>query len=303
MYKRLLIALVFVSILLSACSANAYPSSNLNTAEQSQAIKVLATESFLGDIAQNVAGERLHIETLIPPGMDAHEFEPTPQDLVRITQSQTLIVNGLGYEAWLKTTLESVSDQQLVIVASNGITLTGDDPHVWMNPLNVIRYVENIRDGLAQADPSGKDIYAQNAETYIAQLKDLDGWAKNEVNQIPVEKRLLVTNHDALGYFARAYGFKIVGAVIPSVTDQASPSAREMAALIKTIKSSGAPAIFMDVDENQTLAEQIAVETGVTLVTDIYVEGISTPDGPAPTYIDMIKHDVSQIVGTLRLRP
>jgi len=294
-----LVFLILFCTMMSSCA---------NAGVETEGVKVLATESFLGDIAQNVAGTRLRVETLIPAGADPHEFEPAPADVVAITKSQVLIANGLGYEAWLSKTLENMDSQQLVIIASEGLTPSTDisgenpdgDPHMWMNPLNVIRYVENIRDGLTEADPEGTKVYAQNAQDYITKLKDLDQWVKNEVSQIPQEKRLLVTNHDALGYFANTYGFKIVGAVIPSVTDQASPSAQEMAALIDTIKSSGAPAIFMDIKENSIVAEQIAAETGVRLINDIYVEGISGPDGPAPTYIDMIKHDVLQIVSVLR---
>jgi ABC-type Zn uptake system ZnuABC Zn-binding protein ZnuA len=123
---------------------------------------------------------------------------------------------------------------------------------------------------------------------------------KTEVNQLPPEKRLLVTNHDALGYFAQTYGFQVLGAVIPSVTTEASPSAQQMANLIETIKSSGAPAIFLDIGENQDLAQQIASETGAKVITDLYVETISAVDGPAPTYIEMIKHDVSTIVSALK---
>ncbi len=166
--------------------------------------------------------------------------------------------------------------------------------------MNVIHYVEHIRDGLSQTDPAGKETYTANADDYIAKLKDLDQWIKTNVAALPIEKRLLVTNHDALGYFSEAYGFKVVGAVIPSVTTEASPSAQQMAGLIDTIKSSGAPAIFLDVGENQKLAQQIASETGVKVVTDLYVESISTADGPAPTYIDMIKHDVNSIVEALK---
>ncbi len=300
---NLFIVLALICTLLNACT-----SENSNGSAQPGSLKVLATESFLGDIAQNVAGERVKIETLIPFGVDPHSFEPKPQDITGIEQSQVLIANGLGYETWLKKTLDNIGGQRLVIVATNGLTSNSDpsgehpdgDPHMWMNPLNVIKYVQTIRDGLSQADPTGKDIYTKNADAYIAKLKDLDGWVKNQVNQLPTEKRLLVTNHDALGYFATAYDFKVVGAVIPSVTDQASPSAKEMADLIKTIKSSAAPAIFLDIGENQVLAQQIASETGVKVVTDLYVEGTSAPDGPAPTYIDMIKHDVSEIIAALK---
>jgi ABC-type Zn uptake system ZnuABC Zn-binding protein ZnuA len=171
---------------------------------------------------------------------------------------------------------------------------------MWMDPLNAINYVEKIRDGLSQADPAGKTIYSQNATAYIAKLQALDLWVKQQVNQLPANKRLLVTNHDALGYFAQAYDFKIIGAVIPSVTTDASPSAQQLASLIDTIKKSGAPAIFLDIGESQNLADQIASETGVKVVTDLYVESTSGPNGPAPTYIDMIKYDVTTIIAALK---
>lgn len=296
------VMLGLLSVMLNACATT--PS----LTEQPQRLKVLVTESFLGDIARNVAGDRLQVEILLQPGVDPHGFEPTPQDLAKMAQSQILIVNGLGYETWLKKALENVNHQQRMIVASNGITPNVDpsgehadgDPHLWMNPLNVICYVENIRDGLSQADPAGKNVYAQNAESYIAKLKDVHQWATDATGKIPAEKRLLVTNHDALGYLAQAYGFKIVGAVIPSVTTGAAPSARQMTELIDTIKHSGAKAIFLDIGENQALARQIADETGLQVVTDLYVETLSSADGPAPTYLEMIKYDVSRIVSTLK---
>ena len=301
MNKRIYVYLILL-LVMTACSPASKPG------PMTTGPHVLATETFLGDIAQNVAGDRLKVETLLRATVDPHEFQPTPQDAVKISESQMLIVNGLGYETWLTKTLENTSGQRLVVVASKGLTPNPDpsgehpdgDPHMWMNPLNVIQYVENIRDGLAQVDPAGKDVYATNADVYIAKLKELDQWVKGEVAQLPTEKRLLVTNHDALGYFAQAYGFKVVGAVIPSVTTEASPSAQQMAGLIDIIKSSGAPAIFLDIGENQNLAKQIASESGANVVTDLYVESISTMDGPAPTYIDMIKHDVSVIVDALR---
>jgi len=303
MHKRnLFIISTLLIILLNACGAGpAVPT-------QPGGLKVLAAETFLADIAQNVAGKRLHVETIIPVGVDPHAFEPRPQDMTAISQSQVLIVNGLGYETWLKKTLTDIGSQQQVLVAATSLAPNPDpsgehpdgDPHMWMNPLNVITYVQNIRDGLTSADPAGREVYAANAAAYIAQLNDLDGWVRSQVAQLPAGKRLLVTNHDALGYFARAYGFTVVGAVIPSVSDQASPSAKELAELIGTIKSSAAPAIFLDIGENRVLAQQIAAETGVKVITDLYVEGTSAPDGPAPTYIDMIKHDVTQIVSALK---
>jgi zinc/manganese transport system substrate-binding protein len=278
-------------------------------AAQSQpaTLNVLATESFLGDIAQNVAGNRIKVDTLLPVTVDPHEYEPKPQDMTRLAQSQVLIVNGLGYETWMQKTMSSLGGQRLMIVASNGLTPNPDpsgqhpagDPHMWMDPLKTINYVEQIRDGLAQADPAGKAIYSQNAAAYIAKLKTLDQWVREQVNPLPVNKRLLVTNHDALGYFAQAYDFKIIGAVIPSVTTDASPSAQQLASLIDTIKKSSARVIFLDIGENQNLAEQISSETGTKVVTGLYVESTSGAAGPAPTYIDMIKYDVTTILAAL----
>jgi zinc/manganese transport system substrate-binding protein len=296
-------ACVFVAVfLLTACSGLA------SAPAQADSLKVLATETFLRDIAQNVAGERLTVQGLLPATVDPHEYEPSPQDVAKVADSRVLIVNGLGYEEWLKRTLDNVGGQRLVITATDGLSPRADpsgehpdgDPHMWMDPTNVVRYVENVRDGLSQADPAGREVYTTNADAYIAKLKDLDGWIKSEVAKLPPEKRLLVTNHDALGYFAQAYGFTVVGAVIPSVTEQASPTAQQMAGLIETIKRSGAPAIFLDVGENQKLAQQVAAETKSQVVTDLYVESLSAPDGPAPTYIDMMKHDVSDIVAALK---
>ena len=301
MKKNFLLVCV-LALLLAACApAN-------STSSQAGGLHVLATETFLGDIAQNVAGQRLKVDVLLTPGIDPHEFQPTPKDAIKISDSQVLIINGLGYEAWLTKSIEDSGGQRLVVVATDGLTPNPDpsgehpdgDPHMWMNPLNVIHYVENIRDGLSKVDPAGKDTYAANATAYIAKLNDLDQWVKGEVAQLPADKRLLVTNHDALGYFSEAYGFKVVGAVIPSVTNEASPSAQQMASLIETIKSSGAPAIFLDISENQKLAQQIASESGAKVDTDLFVETLSAPDGPAPTYLDMIKHDVTSIVDALK---
>ena len=303
MIKHFIFSLILTLALTSACS----PSAKAETPTNGE-LKVLATETFLGDIAQNIAGDRLKIETLLPVTVDPHEFQPVPQDVIEISQSQVLIINGVGYESWLTKELENSEGQRLVIIASEGLTPNPDpsgehidgDPHMWMNPLNVVHYVENIRDGLIQADPQGKDAYSANADSYIASLRDLDGWVRNEVSQLPADKRQLVTNHDALGYFAQAYGFTVVGAVIPSVTDEASTSAKEMADLIDTIKSSGVPAIFLDISENPELAQQVATESGAKVVTDLYVETLSAPDGPTPTYIEMIKHDVTVIVDALK---
>jgi zinc/manganese transport system substrate-binding protein len=266
---------------------------------------VLAAETWLADIAQNVAGERVHVDTLLSPGVDPHEFQPAPQDAIRIAQANVLIVNGLGYETWLSKSLQNADSNTQVVEAFTGPALftprqPDADPHAWMNPLLVRNYVQHIRNALDQIDPAGKQVYDENAAAYIQKLNALDTSIKIQVAQIPPEKRLLVTSHDSLGYFAAAYGFQIVGAVIPSVSSEASPSAQHMAALINTIQRTKAPAIFLDASENRNLAQQIASSTGAKVVSDLYVETLSASGGPAATYVDMMQHDASAIVGALK---
>jgi len=267
---------------------------------------VLATTTFLADIARNVAGDRIAIESLLPFGANPHSYQPIPGDVVKISKSTVLIVNGLDYEQFLAPLLENAGGERLIITASNGLEPrqmkeegnTVTDPHMWLAPNRVIKYVENIRDGLSQSDPDGAAIYKSNADTYIAKLQELDGWIKEQVSQIPSEQRLLVTNHESLGYFSEQYGFTVIGEVLQSVSSVASPSAKQMAALVDQIKSSGAPAIFLDASDNPTLAQQIASETGVNVVTDLHLESLTDGD-PAGTYIDMMKYNVTEIVNAL----
>jgi len=264
----------------------------------------MAVESFLADIAQNVAGYRITVETLIPLGVDPHAYQPTPRDAATVADCSVLILNGAGIEAFLDPLLVNAGGQRRVITASAGLTPRPDaqgehpqgDPHFWLDPNNVVKYVENIRNGLTQADPEGASVYAANAAAYIEQLKALDLWIAQQAATVQPERRLLVTNHESLGYFADRYGFTVVGAVIPSVSTDASPTAQQMAALIEQIKATGAPAIFLETGANPQLAQQIAAETGVKVVADLYTHSLSAPDGPAPTYIDMMKYNVSRIV-------
>jgi ABC-type Zn uptake system ZnuABC Zn-binding protein ZnuA len=262
--------------------------------------RVLAAESFLADIAQHVAGDRLSVEALLPPGVDPHEFQTSPRDAIKIAEARLFIVNGMGYESWL-TTLAAAPGDQILIEASTGVVpaVTGD-PHQWMDPRQVVRYTENIRDGLSGADPAGSAVYAANAQAYILQLRELDEWIKDEVAALPTDRRVLVTNHDALRSFAAAYGFRVVGLVVPGFSTEAKPSAQQMAGLIDTIRLQQVPVIFLDISENQELADQIASESGARVVTGLYVETLSGPNGPAPTYLGMLKHDVNLIVDALK---
>lgn len=329
--KKLIITILSLltvsSLLLSACQQG--PPSAPGTTETANSlvsqevdVKVLAVETFLAEIAQNVAGDRVKVESLVPQGVDPHVFQPTPQDVAKIAESQVLILNGAGFEEWAAETLENAGGERAVIEASAGLTSReareGEDaanavepnseeeqhhegdPHFWLDPLNVVKYVENIRDGLIATDPEGKEIYTQNAAAYIVQLNELDAWIKEQVAVIPEDLRLIVTNHESFGYFADRYGFQIIGTVIPSVSTGASPSAQELARLVDHIRTSGAVAIFLETGSNPKLAEQIAQETGVKVVSDLYTHSITEPGGKAPSYIDMMKYNVLAIVEALK---
>ena len=303
-----LLTLVLVLSVVSGCGA-------VTPAGQSGAspttLKVLAVETFLADMAQNVAGDRLTVDALMPVGVDPHAFEPVPEDITRVVKSDVLIVNGAGLEEFLDRLLTNAGGKRQLIETSAGLTprqpQQGEapsdhpdgDPHFWLDPMMAVRYVANIRDGLSKADPAGAATYAANADAYIQKLKDLDGWIKEQVSRIPEKDRLLITNHESLGYFADRYGFIIVGTILASVSTSASPSARELAQLVTEIRQTGARAIFLETGANPQLAKQVAQDTGVRVVEDLYTHSISL-GAPAPTYIDMMKVNTTKIVDALK---
>jgi ABC-type Zn uptake system ZnuABC Zn-binding protein ZnuA len=275
--------------------------------------RVLAIESFLADMAQNVAGDRLKVDTLIPIGVDPHSFEPAPSDIRKVTDSSVLIVNGAGFEEFLDKLVKNAGGKRVVIEAAAGLTsrqpregeppLDPDhqgDPHFWLDPNNTIRYVENIRDGLSQADPAGAATYATNATAYISKLKDLDQWMAEQVKQIPPARRLLVTNHESFGYFADRYGFKVIGTIMPSVSTSASPSAQQLAQLIDHVKQAQVRAVFLETGSNPQLAKQLAQDTGIQIVTELFTHSTTVANGPAPTYLEMMKYNTRAIVDALK---
>lgn len=292
--KRIALSWIFIlALALASCSGVNAPD-------------ILTTSTILADVTRNVVGDRFSVGPLLPVGADPHSYQPTPQDTAKISESKVLVINGAEYESFLGSLIESADGQRPVIDASAGVRLltdaqngTGIDPHLWLDPNNVISYVENIREGLAQFDPEGADAYESNANAYIADLQELDAWINGQIAQIDPQRRLLITNHKTLGYFADRYGFRVVGTVLESSSSDASPSAEQMAALIEQIKLYEAPAIFLDASDNPQLAQQIAAETGVRVITDLHFESL-TDGAPASTYIDMMRDNVTKIIEALK---
>lgn len=305
MKRRLFLTFLIFSIILTACKSQ--PSTG-------DGLQVVVAESFLADITSNVAGNRLQVITLMPLGVDPHAYEPTPRDIAKIADSDLLIINGSGFEGWLEQVIQNTAATTKIVEASAGLQTRpvehslevhedghGEiDPHFWLDPLNVIQYVNNIRAALIDLDPEGKEVYTRNAENYTQQLIALDQEIRSLVDTIPLENRIIVTNHESFGYYADRYGFTIIGAVIPSVSTGASPTAQQMARLVEDIRSSGAAAIFIETGANPRLAEQIAQETSVKVITDLYTHSISAPDGPAPNYLDMLRYNTRAIISALQ---
>jgi ABC-type Zn uptake system ZnuABC Zn-binding protein ZnuA len=259
---------------------------------------VLADTTFLADIAQNVAGERREVVAIVPLGADPHSFEPTPQDAKRIAQSPAVIINVAGLVPQLDDLIAAVGGDDLVVIeAAAGLPGISEDPHAWLDPVLVTDYARNIAEGLASLDGDGAAGYRSRAEDYSRVLRELDAWIAARVESIPAERRLLVTNHESFGYFAARYGFKIVGTVFPTVAGEGSPSAQQVAALIGEIRTTGAPAIFLETGSNADLARQIARETGMEVVTDLYVASLGEN---ASSYVDMMRWNVGLIVEALR---
>jgi ABC-type Zn uptake system ZnuABC Zn-binding protein ZnuA len=299
--KKLLRAFGFcVLILLAACQASSAVTTQLsNETTEKGGMNVLAVESFLADIAQNVAGQRLEVETLVPPGVDPHTFQPTPQDVIKIANSRVLIANGGGLEEWLQEIIDNAGGERLVIEAAQGISgnpARPDDPHFWLDPNHVISYTQQIQDGFMVVDPQGEAEYSQNTADYVLKLKELDAWIADQVEQIPPERRLLVTNHESFGYFADRYGFNIIGTIIPSASAGASPSAQQLVQLVEAIKATNTPAIFLESGTNPDLAEQVAREAGVEVIVDLLTHSILPPDG----YIEMMQYNTLAIVEALK---
>jgi len=310
--KRILVAICLTLVLISGCFPGLEPAGQTPTLDS---LRVVAVESFLADIAQQVAGDAFEVDTLVPYGVDPHVYQPTPKDLAKMAESDVLVMNGGGLESWISESLENIEGQRSLIDASDGLPSRkmsedeiaehgGDehtiDPHFWLDPNLVKQYVTNIRDGFAAADPARADKYKTNADAYIQKLTELDAWVKGEIEKIAPAERILVTNHESFGYFADRYGFEVIGAIIPSVSSGSSPSAKHLAELIDKIRESGAKVIFLETGANPQLAAQIAAETGVKVVNGLASHSLEMSADQAATYLELIRHNVRLIVDALQ---
>jgi len=293
-----------------------------------QPVKVIASFSILGDWVQQVGGDRVQAVTIVGAGGDAHTFDPSPDQVAQVADAQVLFEIGVEFEPWLDDMVAASGSPARRVAVSDGLDLIpldeaeaaehaaesspegeeaghedehGEiDPHVWHDVTNAIAIVERIRDELSAVDPANATTYAANADRYLAELRTLDGEIRGQIADLPEERRRLVTTHDTFAYYARAYGFTIIGTALGSVSTEAGePSAQQFAALVADIQEVGVPAIFAENVANPDLTQSIADEAGVALAPPLYTDALSEPGGPAETYAALMRTNTEIIVAAL----
>ena len=288
-------------VALMACAATA-----LRPAYASDKVNVVATFSILADFVRNVGGDRVEVTALVGPGADAHVYTPSPSDAKKIAAAKLVVVNGLGVEGWLPRLVKSSGGTATTLVASSGITPLRPggghhaeaDPHAWQSVANAKIYVANSRDALMTADRDGAATYRSNAEQYLARLDALDREVREAVAQIPPERRKVISSHEAFGYFAAAYGIAFVAP--QGVSTESEPSARDLATIIRQIRKENIPAVFLENISDPRLVERIAAETGARIGGTLYSDSLTGEKGDAPTYIDMVRHNIRAVSSALK---
>jgi zinc/manganese transport system substrate-binding protein len=264
-------------------------------------LNVVASFSILGDFVRNVGGDRVDVTTLVGPDSDAHVYSPTPADAKKIADARLIVVNGLGFEGWLPRLVQSSGSKATIVAASNGITPlrlgTDADPHAWQSVNNAKIYVANISAALASADPSAADQLMANTQAYLARLDALDREVRDAVAKLPPARRKVISTHNAFGYFAASYGIEFVAPL--GVSTESEPSARDLARIITQIKQAKIPAVFLENITDPRLMQRISAETGARVGGTLYSDGLTGEKGDAPTYIDMVRHNIKALTRAL----
>jgi zinc/manganese transport system substrate-binding protein len=264
-------------------------------------LNIVASFSILGDFAENVGGERVSVTTLVGPDGDVHVYAPAPADAKKILDARLVIINGLGLEGWLPRLVQSAGSKATVVTASQGVAprkLGSDaDPHAWQSIANAKMYVANIRDALVAADPAGAATYRAKAERYLAKLDALDREVRDAIAQIPEARRKVISTHDAFGYFAAAYGIEFIAP--QGVSTESEVSARDIAGIITRIRAGRIPAVFLENISDPRLIRRISAETGARIGGTLYSDSLTGEKGDAPTYIDMVRHNIRALTSAL----
>jgi zinc/manganese transport system substrate-binding protein len=266
-----------------------------------QKVDIAASTTVLADLARNVGGDHVNAVSLVGPNGDIHSYVPSPADAKNLADAKLVILNGLGLEGSTAQFMRIAAKGAKVLVASDGITPlrlgNSPDPHAWQSVANAKTYVANIRDALIAVDPADRSMFEANAAAYLRRLDALDAEVKAAIAIIPPQRRKLVTTHDAFGYLGTAYGVEFIAP--HGVSTEAEASARDVAQIIAQIRAQKIPAVFLENVTDPRLLERIAHESGARIGGTLYSDALTDANGPAPTYVEMMRHNVKELVGAL----
>lgn len=290
--RRWLAGFALAVLVLSAAGAHA---------QEAAKVRAVATFSILADLVTQVGGSRVAVTSLVRPGTDAHSYNPSPGDARTLADARVVFVNGLGFEGWIARLIKASGTKAPVIVASRGVKPIQDrhdhngsasaiehaDPHAWQSVGNAKTYVANIREALAAFDPDGAELYAANAAAYTEKLDALEAEIRAGIAGIPEAHRRIITTHDSFGYFSAAYGLRFLAPQGVSTDSEAGPA--DVARIIRQIRRDRVPAVFLETIADPRLMEQIARESGAKVGGRIFSDALSAADGPAPSYLEMMR--------------
>jgi ABC-type Zn uptake system ZnuABC Zn-binding protein ZnuA len=296
-----LVAAVVAALLAAGCSGSGGAAGDR---DGDRRLRVVATTTQVADLAANVGGDRVRVTGLLKPGIDPHDYEPSPADIDAIAHADLVLENGVGLEAWLGDTIDGSGFDGPVVDTSQGVRLRmvggAPDPHIWQDPGNAERMAANIERGLAAAEPSAAGAFRANLAAYTKDLRALDAEVQRQVDSLA--NRKVVTDHDAFGYYLDRYGLELVGSVIPSFDSSAELSGRDIRDLVAKVRATGVKAIFSETTLPPRAAETIGREAGVKVVTGddaLYGDSLGPPGSDGDTYLKMIRHNTATIVGNL----
>jgi ABC-type Zn uptake system ZnuABC Zn-binding protein ZnuA len=287
--STLLLTLTVGAVALTACGAGS------NEAGDGE-LTAVATTTQAGDLLRNVGGDRVDVRTLLGPGADPHDYEPRPSDVASIAEAALVLKSGGDLDEWLDDLLgEAGSDARKLTLIDSVETIDGD-PHWWQDPRNAVLAVRAIERGLVEVDPGGRSAYERNADAYVRRLRALDRAIAACMRKIPAPDRKLVTTHDALGYFARRYDVEIVGAIIPALSTQAQPSARDVDELVDRIRSEGVRAVFPETALNPKLESAIAREANARVGDGLWADALGPEGSDGETYLEAMASNTAAMV-------
>ncbi|WP_248277477.1 metal ABC transporter substrate-binding protein [Brasilonema sp. UFV-L1] len=289
----------------SQINATPNPTNSVNPAKKDKKV-ILTTFTVIADMGQNVAGDKAIVESIVKPGSEIHGYEPTPSDLVRAQKADLILDNGLNLERWAEKFYNNIPKVSHITLSQGvqPVEVAEDaykgkpNPHAWMSPQNALTYVENIRKALVDLDPVNADTYKTNAQAYSQKIKEIDQKLRKELSVVPPEKRYIVSCEGAFSYISRDYGLKEVYLWAVNSEQQATP--KQVEKVINTVKANKIPVVFCESTVNDDAQRQVAKETGAKFGGVFYVDSLSKPDGPAPTYLKLLEHNVTTLIKGLQ---